>query len=221
MNLNFSKIESNVEGLKYIPWFSSEINQLNFEDSHQVFDHYVQALHPEPPLYHGHPTFTPANCAILEDCLRNLGTNCRAIMEIGIARDHPIWNSTKILLDNRPEGCKYLGVDIRDLSQYHKPELNQHVLKSDSRHQNDIRAYLHGMGVNQLDFLFIDGHHSMEMFLNDWRYSDLVRSGGYVLYHDVSHHPGPYMFYDAIDENLYEKSKHCLYDYGMAVCRKR
>jgi hypothetical protein len=221
-DLPFQQLTTPVHGLKYVPWFDQEINQLNFEDSHQVFDHWVQAKHPEVPLYHGHPTFTPMNCSILEDCVKCLGSSCNAILEIGVSRDHPTLSSTYTLLKNKPASAIYAGVDLRDLkNDFHKPEQNQYFMQSDSRNQKQIRQFLKEAGINQLDLFFIDGHHSMEIFLNDWLYTDLVRSGGYVVFHDVSHHPGPYMFYDAIDENQYTKSKHCLNDYGMAICRKK
>jgi len=47
--------------------------------------------------------------------------------------------------------------------------------------------------VNNVDLLYIDGDHSFEGCMNDFlNYSDIVQSGGYVVfdnYHDVHHSP--------------------------------
>jgi cephalosporin hydroxylase len=55
-------------------------------------------------------------------------------------------------------------------------------------HQPETRAQVHSiLGDEKLDFLFIDGDHTYEGVRADYfMYRDLVRSNGYIAFHDIN-----------------------------------
>lgn len=161
--------------------------------------------------------------------LRILRTICKKfkntpinIMEIGVNRAGD--NSfTKILIDTKHNESKYLGVDIEDKSRLNAPLKNIMTYQIDSSKQVDVRKKLESLSMAHLNILLIDGWHSVNMAVNDWKYSDLVVSGGYVIIHDVHWHPGPRMLIEAIDKTKYDvqiptkfRSKH----YGIGIIKK-
>jgi hypothetical protein len=218
--IKVNQIKTSVYGLKYEPRFSD--SRLNDLDWFQEYDDYVQALRPELPLFYspnvdGWPiSFSMENGFILRDCIRNLGSQCNNIMEIGVSREHPYYSSTNVILTNMPSHCNYYGIDLRDCRYLFNKD-NTKFLQCNSFAQERVRQFV----PNQIDLLLIDGLHSINAFINDWKYADLVRPGGYVVFHDTSHHPGPRECFFAIDENLFDKSMHCVYDYGIGVAKKK
>ena len=57
----------------------------------------------------------------------------------------------------------------------------------------------------------------------DWKYAERLSPHGTVAMHDTNVHPGPVTVFDAIDEQLFDKKKHCTEgsDWGISVIRKR
>lgn len=214
--MNILKKPSNIFGLKYIPWFEEESD--NYVDSSQKYDRYCQSL-TNIPLYHDDPTFTQCNYDLICDYMRK--HNPQSILEIGVVRDDFNLNSTKAILDNKSCDATYVGIDSRYVPDIYNWLKKQYFFQSDSKDQQKIRLFLKEMNISSFDFIFIDGYHSMDYFLNDWTYTDMLTKDGTVMFHDTNHHPGPREFFDAIDENIFEKSKHCLYDYGMGVVKRK
>ena len=111
---------------------------------------------------------------------------------------------------------------MEDKKYVDKHESNIWTLQCNSHDQDTIRDFLASKGISQLDILFIDGWHSVNTAVNDWRYADLLSPHGIVIMHDTNHHPGPVALCEAIDPKLFEVTKHCLdTDYGIAVIRRR
>jgi predicted O-methyltransferase YrrM len=74
----------------------------------------------------------------------------------------------------------------------------------------------------KFDFIFIDGWHSINQVLRDWEYTNLLSDNGVVGFHDVSCHPGPKAFINALDATKWEILKNCCpKDWGVAFARKR
>ncbi len=135
------------------------------------------------------------------------------ILEIGVCRNGEHSSTTQIL--DIMDGT-YLGVDIEDKSYLDEPNKGIYTFQTDSSNYDDIVRKLEVInhGDTTLDFLFIDGWHSVNQVLRDWRFAELVRPGGIVGFHDTNAHPGPYIVFDAIDETLFHKEKFLEEDYN-------
>jgi hypothetical protein len=209
MKYNITKEQTNIDGLAYLP---------------KLVDYSMDADGAPcgDPFYGSPPNeVSDAERSELEKIvlpLRDIPIN---IMEIGINRNGPR-SFTHILL-NKHADAKYLGIDIDDRSSLNNPTLNINTLRTDSSNQDLVRNTLNNLGMKQLSILFIDGWHSVNMCINDWKYSDLVVPGGYVIFHDVHMHPGPNVFMDAIDPTKYSVSvplKNQPGHYGIGIAKK-
>ncbi len=146
---------------------------------------------------------------------------CRTIMEIGVCRNEDR-SFTHVFLKHKRNDATYLGVDLEDKSFLDDPARAIYTLKADSTKQSVVRAKLRELGMAALDVLFIDGWHSVNAVVNDWRYTDLLAQDGVVIMHDTNCHPGPVCVFDAVDERLFRKQK-CFQkepDWGMAVLQR-
>lgn len=164
---------------------------------------------------------TDCNLRVVRDVVLGMGDRCQAIMEIGVNRNG-LRSMSRVLMDERPRGSFYLGVDLDDKSYLDDHDRNTWTLRCNSHDQDAIRGFLRGRGVAQLDLLFIDGWHSVNTCVNDWRYADMLRPGGVVMLHDTNSHPGCVALFEAVDHGLFSKERHCLGDdFGIAVFRRR
>jgi predicted O-methyltransferase YrrM len=65
-----------------------------------------------------------------------------------------------------------------------------HVIHGDSHNIRTHSRIARKLGLERLDFLFIDGDHSYEGVKRDFEmYSPLVNPGGVVAFHDIVEHP--------------------------------
>jgi hypothetical protein len=167
------------------------------------------------------PEVSDCNLGIVSDTLKQMGPHCQSILEIGIHRNDGR-SMTNILMDNRPEGSIYLGVDLDDKSYLDDPTKNLHTIKSNSHDQLAVRQKLAMIGIKSIDLLFIDGWHSVNTTVNDWMYTDLLSPFGVVILHDTNAHPGCVALFEAVDENLFFKERYCTEkDMGIAVFRRK
>lgn len=147
-----------------------------------------------------------------------------SILEIGILRpSNKQVSTTKALISASKKECIYLGVDLEDRTSMQEPKNNVFVLRTNSHNQDIIRGKLKELGVEKISVLFIDGWHSINTVVNDWRYADLLDETGFVLFHDVNQHPGPYHILPAIDTEIFEVVNYFedKDDYGLAVAFKK
>jgi predicted O-methyltransferase YrrM len=64
------------------------------------------------------------------------------------------------------------------------------LLRENSHDRLTLGKVMESLNGRQLDFLFIDGDHSFEGVKADFEmYSELVRSGGLIAFHDIVPHP--------------------------------
>ena len=210
----------NQYGLKHVPML------VNVDDHFNDLDYIHELIEWEINVgeSNGNGQFSFKNAKIMKNVLKELGDECKCVVEIGVARNYKD-SSTDILINNKPDNCFYIGIDINcgGKTEYmnHKP--NVRIVGIDSKNHEYVRGFLDGMKIEKIDLLFIDGNHSINMMINDWKYSKHVIKNGYVLIHDTNNHPGPHFIYDNIDENRFEKKKYFTYrknDCGIAVCRK-
>ena len=179
-------------------------------------DFYGEFYHPVPR------EFSFANQEVLREALLRV-PNPRCIVEIGVQRNPLPESSTGILLQHKPKGCVFIGVDIEDKSHLADADAGVFVLKMDSADRAKVFALMDQKGLETIDFLFIDGWHSVNQCLADWRYTERLAPRGVVVMHDTNEHPGPFSVFEAIDETLFDKCKHCTEgaDWGIATAVRR
>jgi len=143
------------------------------------------------------------------------------VIEIGVSRNGDR-SFTNALLSNKPNHIKYLGIDLEDKTYLNNSQNNIYTIKENSFNQDIIRNYIKQIGIDKISILFIDGWHSVNACINDWLYTDLLSESSIVFFHDTNYHPGPRVFIDCIDPEMFRVEKHFLNedDYGLAVAYK-
>jgi hypothetical protein len=154
------------------------------------------------------PEISDCNLLVVGQVLSRLGQNCKNIMEIGVDRNGEK-SISRVLLSLRPDGCKYLGVDLDDKSYMNDTSNNIWTIQSNSHDQHKIRKKIDSIGMEKIDLLMIDGWHSVNTCINDWCYADLLSENGCIILHDTNAHPGCICLFHAVDENVFEKTRHC------------
>lgn len=164
------------------------------------------------------PEVSDCNLLVVADVLRLMGTRCNAIMEIGVHRNDGR-SMTNVLMDSRPSGSTYLGVDLDDKSYLDNARTKTYTVKANSHDQRTVRSKLASIGIEKIDVLMIDGWHSVNTCVNDWCYTDLLSDHGVVILHDTNAHPGCVALFDAVDENIFAKQRYCtgIDDMGISV----
>ena len=174
--------------------------------------------------YHRHVPreFSPANQEVLKKALLDT-PNLRCIVEIGVQRNPLPESSTGIILHNKPKECVFIGVDIEDKSHLANAADHVYMLKMNSAERERVYKVMDQLELETIDYLFIDGWHSVNQCLADWRYVERLSPGGVVVMHDTNVHPGPVAVFEAIDDKLFEKVKYCTEgpDWGIAVINKK
>lgn len=115
------------------------------------------------------------------------GEKPRVVVEIGVARG----GTSYLLMKGLPSLEHYLGVDFfprhtRLLRELARPGLKLNYVRGasgDTRVLERVEKLLCG---RQIDLLFIDGDHAYAAVKRDWEnYRGLVRSGGWIAFHDI------------------------------------
>lgn len=169
---------------------------------------------------HGHPEFSPCNREALLNSFSEIRDNCKAILEIGVHRSGQK-SSTQALLDSKLNSTQYVGIDILDKSYLNNKELNIHTIRTDSSNYYQVVGFLSSLGIDQIDYFFIDGWHSINQVLKDWEYTKLLSPNGIVGFHDTTRHPGPKAFIEALDPDKWETSVECLLDNGIGFAKRK
>lgn len=199
------KKNSDMKGLKYIPHISDADDDID-AFSVNVVEH----------------EFSLSNRTILEDVIKKIKP--KAILEIGVQRKNALSDSsTGVFLKNKTEDCVYIGVDIENKSHLDDENKKIFTIQLDSGLHEKIIRKIRSLGVNTLDLIFIDGFHSINQVVKEWKYTELLSKNGAVVLHDTNMHPGPKHVFDAVDETLYSKTKYCTSenDHGIAVIYKK
>jgi hypothetical protein len=175
--------------------------------------------------YDGWPEVTAADREALKEEFLKVRDNCRAILEIGISRElNGEENFTQIFLKNKKQETVYVGIDIDDKKYLNSVENNVHTIHAESSNYQGCTDYIKSIGVEQFDFIFIDGWHSINQVLDDWEYTNFLSKAGIVGLHDTNYHPGPKFFLDAIDTDKWHVVKNATNetkDWGIGFVRKK
>ena len=159
------------------------------------------------------------NYELVESISKNFMSH--GIVEIGVSRNGE-GSFTNAMLKNKPDSIPYVGIDIDDKSYLNNEEKKIFTLISDSHDQDKVRDFIKKIGIEKISILFIDGNHSVNSVINDWKYVDLLTEDGIVILHDTNYHPGPAVILDSIDDQKFRIEKHFENqdDYGVTIVYK-
>jgi predicted O-methyltransferase YrrM len=165
--------------------------------------------------------FTEANHNALQTAINSCKTPPRTFMEIGVCRNGDK-SSTHTILKNLPQDGIYLGVDIDDKSYLNDSSRGIHTIRTSSSNYEEVVSKLKSLGVDKIDFIFIDGWHSINQVLLDWEYTKILSDGGVVAFHDTTGHPGPYFFIRNMNEDKWVVHHNvCPSDHGFGYCYRK
>lgn len=126
------------------------------------------------------------------------------IVEIGVGFPPSFDRSaTKLLIDHvKAQGGRYLGIDIADRASQVRAEAYDGAtfLQVDTKASGTVAWVAEALAGRPIDFLFIDGDHSINGILADWELTALLAPHACVGFHDTAYHPGPYLFTRALNE---------------------
>jgi hypothetical protein len=198
---------TDIPGLKYFPSLEPDIS--NDRDA-PLDDYWISPLE-----------VSDANLDIVRQAVTELGTNLAAALEIGVNRNGDR-SMSRVIMDERPPGSFYFGVDIEDKSYLNNEAANTWTMQISSAERDAIAGRLRQLGIGLLDLIMIDGWHSVNMCVNDWQFTERLSDHGIVILHDTNTHPGCVALFEAVDENLWIKQRFCLEDdFGIATFKKR
>ena len=207
-NVHVKTSPSTISGLSKIP------QMINFDNNN------------EWPVHNSCPVeVSDCNYNTIMNIAKNYMTD--GIVEIGVYNGWKIGQSghkttTHALLFNKPDNIPYLGIDIEDKSFLNDDDKKVHTLISDTRDFEKVKSRLKEIGIEKISILLIDGDHSLNMVINDWKYTELLSDNGIVIFHDTNYHP-PTLFIDFIDRNMYDVIEHCRTreDYGLTIAYRK
>ncbi len=211
---------TDIFGLKFRPSVGDSFDALDWSNLGNVNGQVVDMNYKHEQIK---VEFSDNNKKALLEVMSKLQTESKlnSIIEIGVNRSGEV-SSTVCMLGNKPKETKYFGIDLMEhnLSNVRNHEQNVFCLATNSSNFNEIMNFCRGHGVDKFDLVLIDGYHSINQVMDDWRLVQHLNVGGYVVMHDTNYHPGPFCVYEAIDEEYFEKVKHFTdldLDWGIAV----
>jgi hypothetical protein len=137
---------------------------------------------------------------------------CKVIVEIGVARlstNRMEDTSTTIFLNHKNEDTIYVGIDIDDKKFLESYGPNIHTIKSKSENYSFILEKFKELNIEKIDFLFIDGWHSINQLIDELFYFDFLNKGSVVGFHDTNYHPGPSKVIRNLNPLMFETRLYC------------
>lgn len=190
----------------------------------RTFTNYDDVDGPPSFEFYGPHNFSECNKYNLKKNFLSIVDKCNSILEIGVLRDEKNFSSTDVFFNYKKNETFYFGVDMEDRSYLDNIDKNIYTIRNNSSNIDQVMEFVRSKGVNGFDFIFIDGWHSINQVLNDWKYTEFLSSHGVVGFHDTNLHPGPKEFVDALDKTKYNVEKKCTtpkYDWGITFVRKK
>ncbi len=160
-NEEVKKLESNVYGLKYIPSLGESNDKLDYIG----VDRSITVHHSN-----GNGQFTERNYSKVLEEFKKIKNSANCIVEIGVARNFGN-SSTELWLTHKNDDTHYFGIDIDMDNKMHHEQYkpNGHMIRRNSRDEKkEILDKMKEFGCEEIDVLFIDGDHSIDLVLNDW-----------------------------------------------------
>ena len=167
------------------------------------------------------------NIENLKNQFNKIKNQCKCILEIGVdCNGIPTeMTATTTFLRHKRDDTFYFGIDLNDKSYLDNPEKNIYTIRQDSSNIDAVMDFIRSKGIAQIDFLFIDGWHSINQVMREWEYTNWLSSQGIVGFHDTSIHPGPNLFVKHLDKTKWDVLENVCSDYkndwGIGFARKR
>lgn len=162
--------------------------------------------------------FSDCNKSQLIKYFKKVAPHAKAILEIGVHRNGGD-SSTWCFLNYKNKETFYFGIDIVDKSFLNDEENNIYTLQENSSNTEKIMNFVKSTGVEKFDFIFIDGYHSINQVLDDWKFTEYLAEGGIVGFHDTNMHTGSMLFVDHLNPAKYNIEKCCktwMLDWGIS-----
>ena len=145
------------------------------------------------------------------------------IVEIGVWRNpNGDYTSTELFFDIKDNSCHYLGIDIENRPHILGKRENVHFLQTDSANIVLIKEYIDTHINKEIDFLFIDGWHTIDQVKKELELIKYVKKGGVIALHDISVHSGSHLWMNAFSPDFFDIYKyHENNDWGIGFLVKK
>jgi hypothetical protein len=181
--------------------------------------------YPNPFEIVGNKEFSTCNQATLTEEFIKVKDQTKVIVEIGVSR--VTYNqtydqtSTSIFLRYKRPDTIYLGIDVDDKTPLQGLERNIFTLQSKSENYEVVKAKLDALKITQIDFLFVDGWHSINQVIDELWYVDFMKPEGVIGFHDTNYHPGPSRIIKNLNPDIFEVTQYCEQqdDWGIAFAK--
>jgi hypothetical protein len=168
---------------------------------------------PNPFELVGNKEFSICNQAALTNEFVKVKDQTKVIVEIGVSRitynQSYDQTSTSIFLNHKCPDTLYLGIDIDDKTFLQGLGRNIFTLQSKSENYEVVKAKLDALRITQIDFLFVDGWHSINQVIDELWYVDFMKPGGVIGFHDTNYHPGPSRIIKNLNPDIFEVTQYC------------
>lgn len=166
--------------------------------------------------------FSDCNKNSLLNNFNKIKDRAKAILEIGVCRNGN-QSSTYVFINNKKDDTIYLGVDLESKVALNDLSKKVYTMLSNSSDIEKIMEYAHNIGVDKFDYIFIDGWHSINQCIDDWRFVKYLAEGGIVGLHDTNKHPGPVALVENINLDKWELEQCCTenQDNGITFFKKK
>jgi len=202
-------MENNLRTQYIQKYLTQDIRLGNPEDNDKDFIN----TYPNPFELVGNKEFSMCNQASLTEEFTKVKDQTKVIVEIGVSRitynQTYDQTSTSIFLRHKNPETLYLGIDIDDKTFLQGLERNVFTLQSKSEYYERVKAKLDSLRITQIDFLFVDGWHSINQVIDELWYVDFMKSGGVIGFHDTNYHPGPSRIIKNLNPNIFEVKQLC------------
>lgn len=188
-----------------------------YSDPNPAFDHLIRRSTVTVSRTDGQGTDTSrADRAALASYVYRFTRRGMTIVEVGVAANLTFaLTATAVLTKAAHEADgRYIGIDLTDrtaaLSEAPGRPIMLQVDSGSPAALGRLRDVLGPSGA--IDFLFLDGNHSISAVLADWELTALLAPGACVGFHDTAYHPGPHLFTRALDPALWHVEPNVIVD---------
>ena len=218
VNFPYSEELTAIYGLTCWPRLKDHPNEEDAPKRHTI---------PEPWPIH----FDQDSIDVFNQVFGSVKDSARAILEIGVDAYHGQSGvtqkaSTELILEQKRYETVYVGVDLGDRSWINNANENVFTLRCNSASTDQVDEFLTSLGIDRegIDFMFIDGYHSLNQVLAEWHYIiKYLSKTGVALFHDTNFHPGPFVLFEVVDQTIFKIHKYLTdkHNFGLGEIRYR